>query len=421
MDKTEKLFEFIKKSPSPYHATEAIRSELLANGFTEISERDTAAFSDGGKHFVIRDSSIIAFSGSSRDSGFMICAAHNDSPTFKVKNTRGEKYTSLAVEPYGGLIYYSWLDRPLSIAGRAAVVADNGIEIRLVNIDRDIAVIPSVAIHMNRTVNDGVKLSPAKDMLPIIAADRCGTLSDIIAEHLGVATDEVISHDLYLYLRESPKVFGKNGELILSPRLDDLSCVFASTEAFVSAEPAGVNVLAVFDNEEVGSSTKQGAASTFLHDTLLRIAGSEEKYLEMLTDSFLVSADNAHAAHPNHPELSDPDNSPTLGGGVVIKYNANQKYTTDARSDAIFRTVCKRAGVSVQTYTNRADLPGGSTLGQIAGTKVSVPAVDIGIAQLAMHSSNETMAVSDFDSMLRALETFYSTKIQTEGQSVKII
>lgn len=421
MINTEKFFEFIKKSPSQYHVTEEIKNALLEKCFTEISERDTRAFSDGGKHFVIRDSSIIAFSGSSRDSGFMICASHNDSPTLKVKNTRGEKYASLAVEPYGGLIYYSWLDRPLSIAGRVGVEADSGVEMKLVNIDRDIAVIPSVAIHMNRTVNDGVKLNPAKDMLPIIALGGSCTLADIIAEHLEINPDEVISHDLYLYLREEPRIIGNNGELILSPRLDDLSSVFASTEAFISAKPKGVNVLAVFDNEEVGSSTKQGAASTFLHDTLLRIAGSEEKYLEMLTDSFLVSADNAHAAHQNHPELSDPDNSPLLDGGVVIKYNANQKYTTDARSDAIFRTVCKRAGVKVQTYTNRADLPGGSTLGQIAGTKVSVPAVDIGIAQLAMHSSNETMALKDLDSMYQALLEFYSTKIHNEGQSIKII
>ena len=414
------LFEFVKNSPTAYHAVAEIKKRLLECGFSEISEKDPSSFeTDSG--FVIRDSSIIAFKGNPQNGGFMICAAHNDTPTFKVKNTRSGFYATLATEPYGGAIYYSWLDRPLSVAGRAAVETSDGIEMRLVNIDRDLVTIPSVAIHMNGTVNDGVKLDPSKDMLPLLSIDKNADISELIADELGVSADEIISSDLMLYSRQQPATLGVSQELILSPRLDDLSSVYASLEAFLDAEPEAVSVLAVFDNEEVGSQSKQGAASTFLRDTLLRIAGDEEKYLTMLPDSFMVSADNAHAAHPNHPELSDPDNAPLLGGGVVIKYNANQRYTTDARSDGVFRIVCKRAGVRVQSYYNRANIRGGSTLGNIALSSVSIPSIDIGLPQLAMHSSAETIALSDLENMKEALTEFYSAKIVTDGTDVKII
>ena len=236
-----------------------------------------------------------------------------------------------------------------------------------------------------------------------------------------VSADEIISSDLYLYSRQAPTSLGLSDELILSPRLDDLSSVYASVEAFLDAEPVAISVLAVFDNEEVGSGTKQGAASTFLKDTLQRVAGDEEKYLEMLPDSFLVSADNAHALHPNHPELSDSDNRPVLGGGIVVKYNANQKYTTDARSDGVFRIIAKRAGVNVQSYYNRADIRGGSTLGNIALSSVSISSLDIGLPQLAMHSSAETVALSDLADIKDTLTEFYSTKIITEGSDIKIV
>ncbi len=414
------LFEFVKKSPTPYHAVAEIKNRLLECGFSEISEKDSSSF-DIDSGFVIRDSSIIAFKGNPQNGGFMICATHNDTPTFKVKNTRSGSYASLATEPYGGSIYYSWLDRPLSVAGRVAIETSDGIELRLVNIDRDLVTIPSVAIHMNGTVNDGVKLDPAKDMLPLLSLDKSANILELVSDELGASLDEIISSDLMLYSRQQPLSFGASGELILSPRLDDLSSVYASLEAFLDAEPGAVSVLAVFDNEEVGSGTKQGAASSFLRDTLLRIAGDEEKYLTMLPDSFLVSADNAHAKHPNHPELSDPDNAPILGEGVVIKYNANQRYTTDARSDGMFRIICKRAGVKTQSYYNRADKRGGSTLGNIAISSVSIPAIDIGLPQLSMHSSAETIALSDLENMKDALTEFYSAKLVTDGANIKII
>lgn len=414
------LFEFIKKSPTPYHATAEIKRRLIECGFSEITEKDSSAYeADSG--FVVRDSSIIAFKGNSSNGGFMICASHNDTPTFRVKNTRSGSYASLSTEPYGGAIYYSWLDRPLSVAGRVAVETADGAELRLVDVDKDLATIPSVAIHMNREVNNGIKLDPAKDMLPLLSLDKGADIMELVADELEVSAEEIVSSDLFLYSRQCPTSIGASGELILSPRLDDLSSVYASLEAFLDAEPGAVSVLAVFDNEEVGSGTKQGAASTFLRDTLIRIAGDEEKYLEMLPDSFMISADNAHAKHPNHPELSDPDNAPMLGDGIVIKYNANQKYTTDARSDGVFRIIAKRAGAKVQSYYNRADMRGGSTLGNIALASVSISAIDIGLPQLAMHSSAETIALSDLDYMKDALTEFYSTKIVTDGANIKIV
>lgn len=416
------LFEFIKKSPTAYHAVAEIKKRLLQNGFSEISERDSASFA-GECCFVIRESSIIAFKKKSLDGGFMICASHSDSPSFKIKGIKDAAgaYSELSTEPYGGLIYYSWLDRPLSLAGRVAVETKNGIEMRLVNFDRDVAVIPSLAIHMNRTVNDGVKLNPAKDLLPLLSLDRDTDIKSLLADELSVKKEEIVAHDLFLYSREEPRTVGKREEFILSPRIDDLASVFCSLEAFLEAEPQGVSVLCVFDNEEVGSATKQGAGSTFLCDTLLRIAGSREKYLEMLSDSFMVSADNAHAKHPNYPECSDTENAPLLGGGVVIKHNANQKYATDARSEAIFRTVCKKEAITLQTYANRADMLGGSTLGSISDTRVGIATVDIGIAQLGMHSSSEVAALSDISDMKKAMTAVYSASVLTDKDATKIL
>ncbi len=415
------LFDFVKNTPTPHHTVAEVKKRLIECGFSEISEKDSSAFA-GDCSFVVRDSSIIAFKGNASDAGFMICASHSDTPALKVKNINNAgAYSRLAVETYGGLIYYSWFDRPLSLAGRVAVETSDGVELRLVNFKRAMATIPSLAIHLNRGVNDGIKINPATDLLALLSEDKSADLDSLIADELDISPEEIVAKDIFLYTLEEPRSFGKNDELILSPRLDDGACVFASLEAFLDAEPQGINVLAVFDNEEVGSATKQGANSTFLRDTLLRIAGSEEKYLEMLPDSFMLSADNAHAKHPNHPELSDPENAPLLGGGIVIKYNANQKYTTDARSDSVFRTICKRAGVKTQNYTNRADQPGGSTLGNISNTKVSIPTVDIGLPQLAMHSAVETASLSDLEAMRSAILEFYSSKILTDGNNIKIL
>ena len=417
------LFEFIKNSPSAYHAVNTVKQLLDGEGYTELYECDRWKLSVDGKYYVIRNgTSIVAFRTARDARGFMITASHSDSPSFRVKTTPESvgAYTRLEVEKYGGMIYYSWLDRPLSVAGRVVVRTPDGIESRLIDLDTDLVTIPSLAIHMNRGVNDGAKFNPAKDLLPLysVGSEKGGFITQI-AKGVGVDERNILSHDLFLYNRDEGRRVGKDGEFILCPRLDDLGCVYSSVVAFLSARPSSsVPVLAVFDNEEVGSETKQGAASTFLHDVLLRISGSETSLSAALENSFMVSADNAHAKHPAYPEMSDPDNAPMLNGGIVIKYNANQRYTTDGLSDAVFRTVCQRAGVKVQTYCNRADLPGGSTLGSISNTKVSVPTVDIGLAQLAMHSANETSGAYDVEYMINALIEFYSSSILKKGTKV---
>jgi aspartyl aminopeptidase len=423
MSNAFELIEFIKESPTAYHTVDTVKRMLVANGYTECSEKDHASFSDGGKHFVIRNgTSLIAFRGK-HTGGFMICASHSDTPALKLKSEINGTYARASVEKYGGSIFYSWLDRPLSVAGRITVRTEDGIETKLVNIDRDLLTIPSVAIHFNRTVNDGYKFNPAVDMLPRAGSELAhGKLELTIAEAAGVEKDRVISRDLFVYNRDEGKVIGTNGELILAPRLDDLACVYSSVKAFLGARDneESTPVLAIFDNEEVGSETKQGAASTFLDMTLSAIAGSDSKYRSSLFDSFMLSADNAHAIHPNHPELSDSVCAPKLCGGVVVKYNANQRYTTDAVSDGVFRVVAERAGVKLQSYANRADMLGGSTLGSIANTAVSIKTIDIGLPQLAMHSATETISISDLSDMVSVIKEFYSTALVSNGENIKI-
>ncbi len=422
MNINNELFDFIKRSPTAYHAVDSVCSELKKCGFTEIYEGDAPKLVDGKGYFVKRNgSSLIAFRYKGCADGFMIAASHSDSPAFRLKATpeRVSAYTSLDVERYGGMILYSWLDRPLSLAGRLLVSEDGMIESRLVNIDADIAVIPSVANHLNRGVNEGYAFNPAKDMLPLVASADGADIISKLAAAADVDKENVVSHDVFLYNREDGRVVGANGEFILSPRLDDLECLFASLRAFLSAgDGDSCPVLAVFDNEEVGSATKQGAASGFLRDTLALIAG--ESLSKMLNNSFMVSADNAHAKHPNHPELSDAQNAPLLNGGIVIKWNANQRYATDGMSDAVFREICKRAGARVQTYYNRADMLGGSTLGSISDTVVSVPTVDIGLAQLAMHSSVETAGAEDLCEMIKALKVLFESSLEKRGERISI-
>lgn len=422
MSKVNGLIKFINQSPTAHHTVKSIVEILVENGFTEVFEKDLDSFSDGGKHYVIRGgTSLIAFSGVG--DCFKIIASHSDSPCFKVKDELSSaSYTRLATERYGGMIYYSWLDRPLSVAGRVVVKTADGVKSHIVNIEKPIVTIPSVAVHLNRGVNDGYKFNPATDLLPLVGgAQLKGRLMEEICSIARVDKGDVISHDLYLYNAEEGRVIGLDDGLILSPRLDDLGCVYASLDAFVNAESKnGVNMLAVFDNEEVGSETKQGAASTFLDFTVRAIAGDDKRFAAMLYNSFMISADNAHACHPNHPELYDSTHCPVLGGGVVVKYNANQRYTTDALSDAVFSSIADRAGAKLQHYSNRADMMGGSTLGSISNTRVSIPTVDIGLPQLAMHSAMETAAVSDLIDMIKILSSFYSVKIEKSGDEISI-
>ncbi len=419
---SKNLIDFLNLSKTAYHAVSNIASILEDNGFVRLYENESWELEMGGKYYVVRaGSSVIAFVNNG--GGFMVAAAHSDSPCFRVKDDSAlGSYVKLNTERYGGGINYSWLDRPLTVAGRVTVRTSCGVESRLADIGGKTLVIPSLAIHMNRTVNESCKFNPAKELLPLASlSGKCGGLMEEVAKSVGVAKDDIVAHELYLVNADKPVFFGLEGEFLLSPRIDDLGCVYSMLDAFVSAKSADATpVFAVFDNEEVGSETRQGAASTFLFDVLKRIANGEEDYLQRLVSSFMVSADNAHALHPNYPEMSDKTNAPTLGGGVVIKYNANKKYATDAVSDAIFREICKRDAVKLQSYFNRADLPGGSTLGSIADTKVSVPTVDIGIPQLAMHSSNECLALSDVYEMTKALKAYFSSSLSVKGESVAI-
>ena len=420
----QNLCDFLDASPSVYHAAANVAAMLEAAGYRRLSEGDKWALEKGGKYYFTRGgSAVMAFKVPEGDpQGFLMTASHCDRPTFKVKENPEltGAYTRLAVERYGGMIMSSWLDRPLSIAGRALVETETGIESRLVSIDRDILMIPSVAIHMDRTVNDGKKWNPAVDMLPLLGGkDAAGKLEKLIEETAG---GKLLGSDLYLYIRQKAALWGMDEEYISSAALDDLECVWGCTRGFLAAEGSGaISVLCVFDSEEVGSNSVQGAASTILSDTLTRICEALGLDLRQeLSRSFLVSADNAHAIHPNHPEYADPKNAPVLGGGVVLKFNASQRYTTDGVSAAIFRKVCGKAEVPVQTFFNRADLMGGSTLGHISLTQVSVPTADIGLPQLAMHSAYETAATADALYLEKAMTAFYSSTLAVDGDNYEL-
>lgn len=432
------LLNFIQDSPSVFHVIANLKKRLEQAGFVERLEQDCWELQSGGAYYVTRnDSSLIAFRlpdacdmGDGRPfKGYHIVAAHSDSPTFKVKTspeTVAEKqYVRLNVEKYGGMILSTWLDRPLSVAGRVAVWgADGGVDMRLVNLDRDLLVIPNLAVHMNRDVNKGYEYNPQTDMLPLLGllpeeadgepgeSGPQGMLLREIAGELGLLPKDILDGDLYLYVREKGRVLGGRGELLLSPKLDDLQCVYAALEGFVASVPEKyANVLAVFDNEEVGSGTRQGADSTFLEDVLLRIQDSlgygPSVYRQLVAESFLISADNAHAVHPAHPEKADITNRPVLGGGIVIKYHGGQKYTSDAMSAARMRLWCEQAGVPCQTFANRSDMVGGSTLGNISTAHVSLSSVDIGLPQLAMHSAVETGSGRDTAYAVEVLGKFW--------------
>ena len=420
MSKIDKLFKFIETSPTAFHTVATITDALRANGYTELYESDSWG-GKVGKFYVKRsDSSIIAFRLGETRHSFNICATHSDQPAFAIKanEQKGSTYAVLDTEKYGGSIHYTWLDRPLGIAGRVVVKTDSGLKKVLCNLDTTVT-IPSVAIHFNRGVNDGFKFNPAVDLLPLYSLNGGTALADKIAAAASVNKEDIISHELYVYNKDSGVLFGADDEFALCPRLDDLACVYASVNGFFTAKTAdSIPVLAVFNNEEVGSETKQGAASTFLYDVLSRIAGDSETYQRMIANSFMLSADNAHAIHPNHPEMSDSKNAPILGGGVVVKYNSNCRYATDSVSAGIFYTLAERCGVKTQDYYNRADMLGGSTLGSISNTVVSIPTVDIGLPQLAMHSANETMGVTDLDDMCRVIAEFYSTTLRNVGDNI---
>lgn len=429
---SQELLDFLKKSPSAFHAVESIKEELVNHEYQELLEGSHWTVVPGGKYFVTRNnSSIIAFHvGTKLDRyGFNVAASHTDYPTFKIKeNAEIEvkgKYTQLNTEGYGGMLCATWFDRPLSIAGRVLVKDGDHFVTRLLNIDRDLIMIPNMAIHMNRAVNDGYAYNKQIDMLPLFggADTKPGDFKKLIADELNVEVKDIYGSDLYLYNRMAPSIWGAHEEFISSQHLDDLQCGFTSLKGFLKGyNDESINVLACFDNEEVGSQSKQGAGSTFLYDVLKRInkalGKDEEEYYRALASSFMLSADNAHAVHPNHPAKTDVANCVYMNEGIVVKSHAGQKYTSDALSIAVFRGLCERAGVPVQFFANRSDELGGSTLGNIAMSQVSMNSVDIGLPQLAMHSTYETAGIKDTYYMIKVMEEFFNSHISEESSSV---
>ena len=410
------LMDFLDASPSVFHAVANLENTLKEAGYTCLPESADWALVPGGKYYTTRGgAAVIAFripEGSPK--GFMLSASHADRPCFKVKENAEltGKYTRLAVERYGGMLMAPWLDRPLSIAGRVLVETENGVQTKLVNLDKDLLLIPNVAIHMNRSANEGYKWNPAVDLLPLMGGkDAAGKLNALLEEAAG---GKVLGHDLYLYIRQKAGVWGLEEEYVSAQALDDLACAWGCAQGFLKAEKSeAISVLCVFDSEEVGSSSLQGADSDLLTHVLQRICAALNLNLaRMQSQSLMISADNAHALHPNHPEFADANNAPVVNGGLVLKFNANQRYTTDGASAALFRKICGKAEVPVQTYCNRADLMGGSTLGNISVTHASVLSADIGLPQLAMHSCYETAGVKDVAYLEEAMAAFYGSSLE---------
>lgn len=417
-DISRDLIHFIAKSPSTFHAVRGIKAALLYAGFTEIREEDTWQIEKGGKYVVTRNgSALMAFTVPEEGAeAFHITASHCDSPTFKIKEDpeiADGPYVKLNVEGYGGMIMSTWLDRPLSVAGRLLVTENGHLAEKLVAIDGTMLVIPSVAIHMDRSVNQHKEWKVQKDMLPLYGMTGAKTpFMDVIAAAAKVKAKDILAHDLILYSRVPGTIWGEEREFISSPKLDDLQCAFACFRGFTQGQKEKyISVYALFDNEEVGSATSQGAGSTFLANTLERLARSlgysYDETMAMIARSFMISADNAHSVHPNHPEYADPVNRPVINGGIVIKYSAAQKYATNAFSAAYFKKLCKDHDIPTQTFTNHSDNPGGSTLGNISNTVIAMPTVDIGLPQLAMHSSYETAGVKDTAYLVDAVTKFY--------------
>lgn len=421
-----KLFGFIKNSPTAFHAVNTIKDSLLSNDFTELSEGKKWNLQPGRNYFVTRNnSSVIAFRlPKTQPKGFMIGASHSDSPCFKLKENAiiaDKEYIRFSAERYGGMINSTWMDRPLSVAGRVVVCAENGVETRLVDFKAPVAIIPNVAIHLNRNANENSTLNAAVDLVPVFGtSDADSDFTSQLLTLAGVDAEDILSSDLFLYNACEGECWNN---IISAPRLDDLQCVFASLQGFLSGDLTdSVPVLAVFDNEEVGSSTKQGADSDFLNSVLAKVSqfssDDNNNLSNMLANSFMLSCDNGHAVHPNHPELTDKNNCVKLNGGIVLKFNANQKYCTDAVSASLVRLLCKRADVPCQEYSNRSDIQGGSTLGNIANTHISVITADVGLAQLSMHSAMETAGADDTEYMVKFMKEFYSSSLTSVADGV---
>ncbi len=428
----KRLLSFLDASPVNFLAVKNLTDELLQHGYRRIDTTEAlGTVKAGDKFFVTKnDSSIYAFQIGRKalaETGFHMICAHCDSPTFRIKphaeiDCEGG-IVKLNTEVYGGPIMSTWFDRPLTLAGRVIVKGKDVMSptTLLLHVKRPLLQISNLAIHFNRQVNDGVKLSRQKDVLPILGIindelEKGNLLMNIILEELNkqqtVAREDILDFDLYLTDATPACTFGAHNELISSGRLDDLSMCFAGLEALLASQPTDTTqVLAIFDNEETGSQTKQGAGSPFLSYMLKRIAlaqsGTEEAYYQAVERAFMISADNAHAWHPNYSEKYDPTNHPMLGGGPVIKFNAAQKYASDAYSASVFAGLCEKAGVPCQRFVNHSDVAGGSTLGNILASSIPLRGVDMGNAILAMHSCRETGSTADHEFCVKVFTQFY--------------
>lgn len=411
----ERLTDFLEKGKTAYHAAAEAASFLEEHGYRRLSEGTPFSLAAGGKYYVTRNgSSVIAFSVGNKCGGFRIVGAHLDSPALKIKGNpviKAEGASKLNTEPYGGGLYYSWLDIPLQVAGRAVIEKDDGLHVMCVTGEKTL-VIPSLAIHMQRDANKSLSVNPQIDLQPILSLSTDARLACC-------EEGRVMGEDLFLVHAAKPYFAGLSEELLVAPRIDDLVSAMAVLEAMEAAGDTGVSVAFLADNEEIGSRTKQGAASDFLSSVLTRIAESLSFDLRaMLKDSCFVSCDNAHAVHPNHPEKSDPTNRVHLGGGIVIKHHAGGNYTTDAVSASIFKSILEKKSIPYQEFFMRSDMPCGGTLGAISSMSVSIPSIDIGIAQLAMHAATETMAIADYSALVDGLSAFYRTAITVEDDGM---
>ena len=410
------LFEFLQGAVTPYHAAAMAAAWLDAAGYTRLEEADYWNLEAGKGYYITRNgSSVIAWRVPEHAiGGWRIAASHSDSPCWKIKNEKVENdgCVRLSVEGYGGMIAPSWFDRPLSLAGRVIVSVNGKLQSRLINFDRGMLLIPSVAPHFKRA-GEKEELNMQTDLLPIYGDSAArGTFRKMLAEAVEVSEENILGHDLFVYPHQKGSLWGPSGEFIASPRLDDLQCAFACFKGFLAGRRQEYAAMfCLFDNEEVGSLTRQGAASTFLKDTLARVCESlgmrRQDYLAAIADSLMVSADNAHAVHPAHPEKSDPVNRPYINEGIVLKYNAAQNYCTDGLSGAMFKDICRRAGVPYQIFTNRSDRRGGGTLGNLSAAQVPVSTVDIGLPQLAMHAPYEMAGSKDTLYLAQAMQIFF--------------
>ena len=420
------LIDYIYASPTAFNAVETSKELLIKNGFEELQMNKKWKLRVGGKYFIIKNSSsLTAFviNSDKMEDGFRIIGSHSDSPTFRIKPnaemTVENTYLKLNTEAYGGAILSTWFDRPLSIAGRVVLKSENILCPReeVININKPICIIPNIAIHMNRNVNDGYKFNKQKDTLPLVGLitetlEKDDFLIKEISKELKVAKEDILDFDLYLYEYEKGSIIGPNEEFISSSRLDNLSMAHASLHGLINANGRnGINIASIFDNEEVGSSTKQGADSNMLLNLLERICISlgknREEFFSALYSSFMISADLAHALHPNICEKHDPTNRPVIGGGPVIKISANQAYTSDAFSSGVYKNICDKCGVKYQQFVNRSDERGGSTIGPISATHVDINSVDIGSPILSMHSVRELGSVEDHYDIYKTFVEFY--------------